>query len=82
MEALRILESTHNVGWDYDGEADVLYISVDSPKPAVGVDIGEGVVVRYDEVRGEVVGLSIVGIREKMLRELSSPLRHEPWGVG
>ena len=73
MEALRILESKHNLDWDYDGAADVLYISVDSPKPAVGIDIGGGVVVRYDEVHGEVVGLSIVGIREKMLRELSSP---------
>lgn len=72
MEALRILESKHNLDWDYDGEADVLYISVDTPKPAVGVDIGEGIVVRYDEARGEVVGISIVGIREKMLRELAT----------
>lgn len=71
MEALRILESKHNLDWDYDGEADVLYISVDTPKPAVGVDIGEGIVVRYDETRGEVVGISILGIREKMLRELA-----------
>ena len=45
MEALKILESKHNLDWDYDGEADVLYISVDTPKPAVGVDIGEGIVV-------------------------------------
>ena len=72
MEASRILESKHNLDWDYDGEADVLYISVDTPKPAVGVDIGEGIVVRYDEARGEVVGISILGIREKMLRELAT----------
>ena len=72
MEALRILESKHNLDWDYDGEADVLYISVDTPKPAVGVDIGEDIVVRYDEARGEVVGISILGIREKMLRELAT----------
>lgn len=74
MEALRILESKHNLDWDYDGEADVLYISVDTPKPAVGVDIGEGIVVRYDEARGEVVGISILGIREKMLRELATSI--------
>ena len=47
--------------WDYDGEADVLYISVASPTPAVGIDIGEGVVVRYNEGQGEVVGISIMG---------------------
>ena len=30
-------------------KADVLYLSIGTPKPAVGVDIGEGVVVRYDD---------------------------------
>ena len=70
--ALEILESKHDLDWEYDGEADVLYISVASPKPAVGVDIGEGVVVRYNETQNQIVGLSIVGLREKMLRELSS----------
>ena len=72
MEPLKIIESKHNLDWDYDEEADVLYISIDSPKPAMGIDIGKGVVVRYDEAQGEIVGLSIVGIREKVLRELSS----------
>ena len=38
----------------------------------MGIDIGEGVIVRYDEARGEVVGFSIMGIREKTLREVSS----------
>ncbi len=71
MEALKIPESKHNLNWDYDGEADVLYISVASPRPAVGIDIGEGVIVRYDEAHSLVVGLSIVGLREKMLRELA-----------
>ena len=75
MEALKILESKRDLNWDYDGEADVLYLSVASPKPAVGIDIGEGVIVRYDEGRSQVVGLSIVGLREKMLRELSSHTR-------
>lgn len=69
---MTILESKHDLHWDYDGEADVLYISVASPTPAVGIDIGEGVVVRYDEGQGEVVGVSIVGLREEMLRELSN----------
>ncbi len=71
MEALKILENKSHLDWDYDVEADVLYISVTPSRSAVGVDIGEGVVVRYDEVHGKVVGLTIVGIREKMLRELS-----------
>ena len=72
MANLTILESKQDLHCDYDGEADVLYISVASPTPAVGVDIGGGVVVRYDESQSEVVGISIVGLRVKMLRELSN----------
>jgi hypothetical protein len=29
----------------------------------VGVDIGEGVIVRYNEPRQEVVGLTLLGLR-------------------
>jgi uncharacterized protein YuzE len=52
--------------WEYDGEADVLYISFGSPKPAVGVDVGEGVIVRYDEQAREVVGLTIIGVGRRL----------------
>ena len=38
--------------WDYDSEADVLYISFGAPRPAVGVDMGNGVIMRYDEKHG------------------------------
>ena len=71
MEAVSILDSKRNLNWEYDGEGDVLYISVSSPRPALGIDIGEGLIVRYDESRGEVVGVTIVGLREKTLQELS-----------
>lgn len=73
MESLKVLDSNRQLDWDYDEEADVLYISVTPNRSAVGVDIGEGVVVRYDEALGEVVGLSIIGLREKMLREIDIP---------
>ncbi len=72
MEAMKILESKDQLNWEYDEEADVLYISVGTPQPALGVDIGEGVVVRYDERKSEVVGLTIVGLREKLLKELTA----------
>ena len=45
MEALKILEGKPSLNWEYDEEADVLYISVGKPRSAVGVDIGEGVEV-------------------------------------
>lgn len=52
--------------WEYDGEADTLYLSFGAPRPATGVDIGQGVIVRYDEVLKEVVGLTIVGVGRQL----------------
>lgn len=70
MDALNIIEIDRRLHWQYDEEADVLYIATDAPQPALGMDIGEGVVVRYDEARGEVTGITIIGLRDKMAREL------------
>jgi hypothetical protein len=42
METLKISEKKDKVKWDYDAEADVLYISFGNPMNAEGVDIGEG----------------------------------------
>jgi uncharacterized protein YuzE len=74
MEALRILERPAAITWDYDEEADVLYLSVGEAQPAVGVDIGEGVIVRYDETRKEVVGLTLIGLRARLLQGLAGNL--------
>jgi len=73
MEALKIFEKPSDLTWDYDEEADVLYISVGEPHPALGVDIGEGVVLRYDETVKEVVGLTLIGLRERLLKGLAKP---------
>ncbi|MBF0567925.1 MAG: DUF2283 domain-containing protein [Nitrospirae bacterium] len=68
METIKILEKKENLNWDYDDEADVLYISVGEPKRALGIDIGEGVIMRYMEDTSELVGLTIIGIKERFLR--------------
>ena len=49
----------------------MLYISVGKPEPAVGIDIGEGVVIRYDETRKQVVGLTFIGLRHRVLNGIS-----------
>lgn len=71
MEALKILEKRENLNWDYDEEADVLYLSVGRPQKALGVDIGEGLVVRMDAAEKEVVGLTVVGLRSRLLKNLA-----------
>ena len=75
MEALKILEKGQNLDWDYDEEADVLYLSVGEPAKALGVDIGEGLVVRMDAEEKEVVGLTVVGLRSRLLRNLAGTRR-------
>jgi uncharacterized protein YuzE len=50
---------------------DVLYLSIGEPQPAVGMDIGEGIILRYDEVRKEVVGLTLIGLRARLLKGLA-----------
>lgn len=72
MEPVKILGKPTNLTWDYDEEADVLYLSMGEPRPAIGMDIGEGVVVRYDEARKEVVGLTLIGLRARLMKNLAA----------
>lgn len=37
----------------------------------MGMDVGEGVIVRYDEKAREVVGLTIVGVGHRLEQYLS-----------
>ncbi len=64
---MRILEKSDRLDWSYDGEADVLYVSIGTSRKATGVDIGQGVIVRYDEKRRQVVGLTMIGVRARLL---------------
>ena len=70
MDAVKILEKPAVITWDYDEEGDVLYLSIGEPQPAVGIDIGEGVILRYDEAHKEVVGLTLLGLRARLLKGL------------
>ena len=75
METLNILEKKEEINWEYDEEADVLYISIGEPGKAVGLDVGEGVIVRYDEKKRDVVGLTIIGVKQRSLMALMGETR-------
>jgi len=66
METTLKLRDDECVTWDYDEEADVLYISFGQPKPALALDVGEGVLVRYREEDGALVGFTIIGASEML----------------
>ena len=70
MEAVKILEKRDKIDWECDEEGDVLYLSIGKPRKATGVDIGQGVIIRYDEKKKEVVGLTVLGVRSKLMENL------------
>ena len=72
MDALRILERPESLSWEYDEEGDVLYIAVGEPRPAVSIDVGESVLIRFDEKAGEVVGITLMNVRQRLLEALST----------
>ena len=71
MDTVKILEGPTAIGWAYDEVADGLYLSVGEPRPAVGIDIGDGLVLRYDEANDEVAGLTVIGLRARLRRGLA-----------
>lgn len=71
MEALKILDAPESLSWEYDEEADVLYIAVGEPRPAVTLDLGEGLFARYDKDAKEIVGLTILNMRGRLLASLA-----------
>jgi len=72
MEALKILEKKEKLDWQYDEEADVLYIAIGKPQPALGVDVGDGMIVRYTNDTKDVVGLTIIGFKDRLMNAMEN----------
>ena len=70
METLNISEKKNKIKWDYDAEADVLYISFGNPKNAEGVDIGEGTIIRIQQDSKEIIGVTILNPLNRTLSSL------------
>jgi uncharacterized protein YuzE len=75
METLNISEKKTNLRWQYDAEADVLYISFGNPKNAEGIDIGEGTIIRILPDSQEIIGITILN---PMHRTMSSLMGKRP----
>jgi uncharacterized protein YuzE len=72
LEKINLFPKEKKIDWSYDEEADVLYISFGAPKEAIGIDMGEGMILRYNEGLGEIVGLTVLGIRNQLFTVLNS----------
>ena len=70
METLNISEKKNKMKWNYDAEADILYISFGNPENAEGVDIGEGTIIRIQPETKEIIGLTILSPLNRTLTSL------------
>jgi uncharacterized protein YuzE len=70
METLNISEKKNKIKWDYDAEADVLYISFGKPEYAEGIDIGEGTIIRIRPDSQEITGVTILNPVNRTLASL------------
>jgi uncharacterized protein YuzE len=75
METINISEKKNKIKWDYDAEADVLYIAFGNPQNAEGVDIGDGTIIRIQPDTNEIVGVTILN---PLHRTLSSLMGKQP----
>jgi len=70
MEELLRIPQADTINWSYDEEADVLYISFGDPRPAIAIDV-DGVLIRYTEDTGEIVGVTIIGVGDMLTKKMS-----------
>lgn len=75
METLNIAEKKKGINWDYDADADVLYISFGNPKIAEGVDIGEGTIIRIEPETKQIMGITILNPLHRTLTSLKGNSR-------
>ena len=67
MATLKIPKKVSSV-IHYDPEADVLYVSFGEPKPAEGIDIGDGTILRVEPMSREVLGFTILDFSKRTER--------------
>lgn len=70
METINISEKKRKINWDYDADADLLYISFGNPQNAEGVDIGEGTIIRIEPNSNGIIGITILNPLHRTLTSL------------
>lgn len=52
-----------NVTFTYDKVADVLYITFGKPREAIAEEFGDGIFLRFNKARDELLGITILDIK-------------------
>lgn len=62
------MDKEHLMQLAYDREADVLYLSVGAPRPAISREIGDDVLLRIAPETGEIIGLTVLNLSPRSSR--------------
>ena len=54
------------MNYDYDKNADVLYISFGKPKEAICVEKEAGILLRVDPFKDKLVGITVINVKKKL----------------
>lgn len=61
-----LIEKSDKISFEYDEEANVLYISFGKPEKALSLDLGSGIIARQSE-SGKLVGFTLIGLKSILL---------------
>jgi len=55
------------LNFDYEGEVDVLYVSFGKSTKVIGEDLGNGVIISYNEENDNLVGMALIEIKKRII---------------
>ena len=64
------MDKEHLMQLAYDREADVLYLSIGEPRPAISREVGDDVLLRIDPETKEVVGMTVLNLSTRSISEM------------
>lgn len=64
------MEKEHLMQLVYDLQADVLYLSIGEPHPAISREVGDDVLLQIDPQTGDEVGLTVLNLSTRESAEM------------
>src|ERR1044071_3500141 len=73
-KAIKVLKNQKDAKWNYNDETDIFYLSTGNSQTAISLEIGDGLIVYYDETKQEVIGVNLTGLLAKVLKKLGKDI--------
>jgi len=65
---------------DYDKDSDILYIKMGSARPTISIDTYDGNLMSVDPTTDEVVGITLLGFKQRHLENANEKSDHNGGG--